>query len=136
MRHIKTSEDETDDANWTVMDDAWTSGALQYTSSGLEAGVQYDVQVRAVNDGGDGPWSDTQTVTPKSDEVPTIETVTPGNGTLTVAWTAPTSATLGTVTAYDLRYGPGSSPSSWITVGDAWTTGDGTLNTPSNRTRR
>ena len=123
VRHIKTSEDETDDANWTVVDSAWTTGALQYTAIGLDSTEPYDVQVRAVNDGGDGRWSSTSTVTPKTDEAPTIETITAGNGTLTVAWTAPTSTTLGTITAYDLRYGRGTPSSSWTTVDDAWTSG-------------
>ena len=136
VRHIETSEDETVDANWTVVDNAWTSGDLQYTSSGLDAGVQYDVQVRAVNGEtpGESPWSETLTVTPKTDEAPTIETVTPGNGTLTVAWTAPTSSTLGTITVYDLRYGRGSNPSSWTVVDDAWTSGGGNLEYPINPT--
>ena len=54
VRHIETSADETDDANWTEMDNAWTSGALQYTITMLTNGTQYDVQVRAVNSNGDG----------------------------------------------------------------------------------
>ena len=125
VRHILSSATDADKAD----DNMWTEGyagnpdTLQYTTSELMAGVRYDVQVRAVNDGGDGLWSETETVTPKSDEVPTIEIVTPGNGMLTVMWTEPTSATLGTITAYDLRYGRGSSPSSWTTVDDAWTSG-------------
>ena len=59
VRHIETSEDETDDTKWTVADDAWTSGALGYTITGLDNGIQYDVQVRAVNSNGDGTWSGT-----------------------------------------------------------------------------
>ena len=54
VRHIETSADETDDANWTEMDNAWTSDALQYTIAMLTNGTQYDVQVRAVNSNGDG----------------------------------------------------------------------------------
>ena len=50
VRHIETSADETDDANWTVVDDAWTSGALEYTIAGLTNGTEYDVQVRAVDE--------------------------------------------------------------------------------------
>ena len=45
VRHIETSADET--ANWTVVDD--TSGALEYTITGLTNGTEYDVQVRAVD---------------------------------------------------------------------------------------
>ena len=121
VRYIKTSEDEADDDNWTVVDNAWASGSLRYSASGLDAGAQYDVQVRAVNSDGDGVWSTTSTVTPTTAEAPTIQTITPGNGTLAVAWSAPASTTLGTISAYDLRYGAGSSPSSWVTVQRAWT---------------
>ena len=66
VRSIKTTEDETDDANWTVVDNA-TSGALRYTIPSLEDDIAYDVQVRAVNAQGDGPWSDTITETPSGD---------------------------------------------------------------------
>ena len=66
LRHIRTSDDETVDANWTVVDDAWTagSGALSYRISGLIDGTRYDVQVRAVTGAGAGPWSATATAAP------------------------------------------------------------------------
>ena len=68
LRHIRTDADETVDANWTVEDDAWTtgSGALQYVLTGLNGGTQYDVQVRAVSSAGYGPWSTTVTGTPET----------------------------------------------------------------------
>ena len=65
LRHILTSADETVDANWTEKDNAWTgSGPLRYVLTELSGGTQYDVQVRAVNSIGDGPWSATATGTP------------------------------------------------------------------------
>ena len=66
LRYIRTDADETDDANWTVVEDVWTtgSGPLMRTITGLTNGVQYDVQVRAVNSSGAGPWSETSAVTP------------------------------------------------------------------------
>ncbi len=63
VRSIKTADDETNDANWTEEDDAWTTGSLTYTISGLTESTQYDVQVRAVNATGDGDWSGTVTGT-------------------------------------------------------------------------
>ena len=63
VRYIKTAADETDDANWTVVDDAWTTGSLTYTIAGLPESTEYDVQVRAVNATGDGAWSGTTTGT-------------------------------------------------------------------------
>ena len=61
LRYIRTDADETADANWTVEEDVWTagSGSLQYTLTGLNEGTQYDLQVRAVNSAGNGPWSAT-----------------------------------------------------------------------------
>ena len=65
LRHIETDDDETVDPNWTVVEDVWTSGgdALEYTLTGLTVGTEYDIQVRAVNAVGDGPWSATVTAT-------------------------------------------------------------------------
>ena len=65
LRHIETDDDETVDPNWTVVEDVWTtgSGALEYTLTGLTVGTEYDIQVRAVNAVGDGPWSVTVTAT-------------------------------------------------------------------------
>ena len=64
LRHIPAGDDETVDANWTVMYYVWTvSGPLRFTLTGLEDGVQYGVQVRAVNALGPGPWSATATGT-------------------------------------------------------------------------
>ena len=70
LRYIETSADEEDDSNWTLEDDVWTtgSGALEYTLTGLTGGVQYDIQVRAVNAEGDGPWSETATGTPTASD--------------------------------------------------------------------
>ena len=72
LRHILTSADKTADANWTVVDNAWTagSGVPQYTLTGLTGGSQYDVQARAVNSAGDGPWSATVTGTPQTAGTP------------------------------------------------------------------
>ena len=66
LRYIETASDEMVDSNWTVVEDVWTTGSddLQYTLTGLTADTDYDLQVRAVNAVGDGPWSATVTGTP------------------------------------------------------------------------
>ena len=94
LRHILTSADETVDANWNVIQNVWTgSGARQYTLTGLTGGTSYDVQVRAVNSGGDGLWSATATGTPTQASAATStrsfspSTVAPG-GQVTVTVTA------------------------------------------------
>ena len=60
VRHIRSDAPNKADANWTVLQDAWSgSGTLEKDLAGLNGGTQYDVQVRAVNVAGDGPWSTT-----------------------------------------------------------------------------
>ena len=60
---------------------------------------------------------------------PTIDSVTPGDGRFTIAWTAPTGVT--GITAYDLRYIETSADETvdgnWTEVQDVWTTGSGDL---------
>ena len=129
VRHIETSADETDDANWTVEDNAWTSGGLQYTITMLDNGTQYDVQVRAVNSIGDGIWSATEVGTPAL-PAPTIDSVRADDQALLVSWSAPTGITTG-VGAYDVRYIDTSADetvgSNWTVEEDAWKEGGGNL---------
>ena len=57
---LSSAMDKTAAANWTLKEDAWTTGgrSLTYELPNLPDGVGYDVEVRAVaND--DGPWSAT-----------------------------------------------------------------------------
>ena len=71
LRHVETAADEAIDSSWTLVEDVWTtgSGALQYTLTGLTGDTGYDIQVRAVNAGGDGPWSATATGTPTTPSI-------------------------------------------------------------------
>ena len=65
IRYILTSADETDDANWSVVEDIWTgAGSLAYTLISLSNGAEHDVQVRAGSSAGDGDWSPTTAATP------------------------------------------------------------------------
>ena len=65
VRYILTDATDKADANWTVVEDAWASGTLEYViATGLTHDMGYDVQVRAVNSRGDGEWSATGTGTP------------------------------------------------------------------------
>ena len=129
LRSILTTADETVDANWTVLQDIWTTGSgdLSHVVTGLTGNAEYDVQVRGVNAGGDGLWSDAATGTPTTDEAPTIDSVTPGDRSIAIAWTAPTSTTLGTVTSYGLRYirsdASNRADSNWTVVSAIWTSG-------------
>ena len=67
LRYVLTVVDETEDSNWTLVEDAWTSatrGDLEYTIAGVVGGAEYDVQVRAVRGSIAGPWSKTVGGTP------------------------------------------------------------------------
>ena len=124
MRTIETEASDKSDANWAEVDDAWTSGDLTYTATGLTGGLEYDVQVRAVNTDGDGDWSVTSTGTPQVG-VPSISSVVAGDTTLTVEWTAPGNSS---ISAYDLRYiasdALDKADTNWMEVDNAWTSGD------------
>ena len=95
VRHIRSdATNKTDDDAWTVADDAWQTGGgdLTYTIGGLTAGTQYDVQVRAVTQAGDGDWSGTATGTPVAGDAMTVS-LTPGVGQLRADWSAVAQAT-------------------------------------------
>ncbi len=62
---------------------------------------------------------------------PSVDTITPGPGSLTVAWSAPTSMRGGAITSYDLRYIPTAADetvdSNWNVLERVWRDGDGAL---------
>ena len=71
LRYIPTAADETDDDNWTVVENVWTTtpgGYLEHVITGLVGNTGYDVQVRAVNPAGAGAWSETATGAPTTAE--------------------------------------------------------------------
>ena len=69
LRYIRSDAPDKADANWTVVEDIWTtgSGSLSHELTGLTGGTQYDVQVRAVTGSGEGPWSPVDSVTTLAD---------------------------------------------------------------------
>ena len=80
VRYIFTSEsdaDKTDDNNWTLQEDAWTSGSLEYTISLLSQNTSYDVQVRAENDEGISAWSASATGMTAQNQAPVFADVSP-----------------------------------------------------------
>ena len=99
VRYILTSADESADANWTLVDNASTSGGSRsYKIESLQPGQSYDVQLRVANSAGDGPWSATVTGTPNLPEISIsagATTITEGGGfSLTVRRSFSTDAAL------------------------------------------
>ena len=82
--------------------------------TGLTNGVAYQVQVRAKNQHGAGPWSDVYTATPGTPDAPSAPTLTAGDHKLLVNWSAP-GDNGSAITDYDVRYSAngGSSWSEW-----------------------
>ena len=65
LRHTREAANEAVEANWTVVEGVWDgSGPLDYRITGLVNETEYDVQVRAVNANGAGPWSATESGMP------------------------------------------------------------------------
>ena len=128
LRYIGSdASGKTDPANWTEVTGIGTDDTGTYEITGLRPGVQYDVQVRAVNDTGPGPWSERLVVRSSLEQpfAPSLTGVTPRDEGLGATWDAPTEDGGSEITSYDLR--TISSPNNWDETFLAWTTGDGDL---------
>ena len=106
IRHIPSNRVDKADDRWDVIDDAWTSGNLEHWIADLAA-EEHDVQVRAVNSSGEGPWSGTRTgesllIGPSPPRI--LGSPAAGNGTLTIDWWEPYYPGVSKVIIYDLRY--------------------------------
>ena len=97
---------EVGSGNWTEI----TSGitGVSHTITELTNGVNYAVQVRAVNAQGTGGWSASATATPTATltvpTAPTAPALEAGTGQLIATWTAPTDTGGSAITGYELQY--------------------------------
>ena len=129
LRYIRSDAPNKTDANWTGREAIWTSGNLQYTLSSLTNGIEYDIQVRAVNAVGNGSWSATATGTPQTTaDAPSIDLITPGNRALSAAWSAPSNTGGFAIISYDMRYIRNDAsdkvdPNNWTLREDIWESG-------------
>ena len=105
--------------SWMELPDGVKSTATSATITGLTNGTTYEVQVRAGNSVGDGPWSASATGTPvasaSAPSAPPAPALTAGDGQLGVSWTAP-SDNGASIDDYDVRYRP--SGGSWTELPD------------------
>ena len=94
------------------------------TIAGLVNGTAYEVQVRARNANGAGPWSTAGKGTPVSLPArPSTPTVEAGHEKLVVTWVAPADNGLD-ITGYDVHYCTGTCPTDsddWIDASDSGT---------------
>ena len=130
---FKESDDEDIPANWDEVSPIWASGDLEYGFKPLVNGTGYDIQVRAYNEAGEGPWSNKESATPHTTPgAPKIVPVTPGNAELTVTWAAPNDNGGDDVSSYNLRYIHTDATPQQKDDDAAWTPKTG-VGTPTNR---
>ena len=129
LRHADASDTDLTPDDWTVVESIWTSGTLSYTLTGLDAGKEHVVQIRAVSSLGPGPWSPQETAQPTL-AVPTafsIDEVRSGDRSLGIFWQAPSEALGDEISSYDIRYILTSADetvdSNWTTRTNVWRSG-------------
>ena len=132
VRHCSANCDTA--TNWTELADSTPSTALSATITTLTNGTSYQVQVRAANTHGDGPWSPSATLKAGLPAAPAAPTLTSGNAQLAAAWTAPANNG-SAITDYDVQYSSdgGSTWTEW-NAGDTGTTLSATITTLTNGT--
>ena len=120
---------------------SFTGTGTNTTITGLTNGTAYQVQVRATNSKGTGPWSTSAKATPSGKpSKPSTPTVTVGDTQLTVTWTA-ASDNGSEITRYDVYYcdntdtnSPCSDDANWYDSGHSDTTLSATISSLTNGT--
>ena len=137
LRYIRSdASGKTDPANWAEVAGIGTDDTGTYEITGLRPGVQYDLKVRAANDTGPGPWSESLVVRSPLEQpfAPSLTGVTPRDQGLGATWDAPTEDGGSEITSYDLRSIRSNAtdtekldPNNWTETLSAWTPLDGDL---------
>ena len=130
LRYVRSSAAAT--ATPTVVSAIGTDDTATYNLTGLQP-AEYDIQVRAVNTTGAGPWSEGLKGTPTKEKpfAPSIDTITSRNTELAVAWSAPTVDGGSEITSYGVHHiltsGDATIDANWTPNNSAWITGGGDL---------
>ncbi len=108
---------------WAAVSRTSTDTTASQAVAGLTTNAEYRFRVRAKNGNGAGPWAFVRSVAGLPPGAVTGLTVTPGDTTLDLSWTAPS----GTVTGYDVHYTsaaagsvPNNAPASGADPSAAW----------------
>ena len=107
-------------SNWATFNDG-TSTSTTATVTGLTNGTEYDFRVKATNVAGNSVASATATTTPRTvPGAPTGLTATPGNVSVSLSWTAPSTGGAA-ISDYIVEY-KAASASNWATFNDGTST--------------
>ena len=133
LRYIRADATDQSDSRWTTVNSLSASGTLQHKLDNLDALTEYQIQVRAHNDAGPGPWSElfAATTFDNPPSVPRNISVDSRDVALAVSWQEPGSSG-GRASSYDVRHIESDAidkadPNSWTDHLGAWADGDGDL---------
>ncbi len=107
-------------APWTVIQSVWNPslGSLNHDLTGLQPNVRYELQMRAINSSGIGPWSATTTGTTVSALPPgaplNLTATTPGQAEIRLSWQQPASDGGSSITGYRIQVSQDGS--TWATL--------------------
>ncbi|MBC8364995.1 MAG: fibronectin type III domain-containing protein [Actinobacteria bacterium] len=102
-------------STWSTVVADTESTSTTYTTTGLTNGTSYDLRVSAVNVAGTGSASGSTSSTPRTTPgQPTVLAGTPGDGEVSLSWTAPTNDGGASISGYKVESSTNS--------GSTWTT--------------
>ena len=127
LRYIRANvPDKSDESLWTVVTGFPDPNNVGHNYlRGLLPGRRYDLQIRAVNATGAGPWSAASRAgqLPEPPRAPAIGGIVPRDRGLGVTWSAPEENGGTFINSYDLRANAGN----WREFRNVWRSGDGDL---------
>ena len=127
LRYIRANvPDKSDESLWTVVTGFPDPNNVGHNYlRGLLPGRKYDLQIRAVNATGAGPWSAASRAgqLPEPPRAPAIGEIVPRDRGLGVTWSAPAENGGTFINSYDLRANAGN----WREFRNVWRSGDGDL---------